>query len=202
MGQNWVDVKAKVEAELDRIMWEEPLEVKMSRLGVFPSGAGTDNQYLANLLFLVADTQAMSWWTATPAMKQALEDPELTVEDCKRFWKYMIVHMAHLMGDEAGERCPAPWMNLGRLTELCDDIVDSFDSITTKEELASLQWSWANYAERLNRWFFLVFPWELAKDYPLASEAQVKSLVASGELPASVLDSGNWKVNSGAVAAS
>lgn len=193
MGQNWVDVKAKIEAEIDRIMWDEPLEVKMSRLGVFPSGAGTDNQYLANLVFLVADTQAMSWWTATPAMKQALDDPDLSAEDCKRFWKYMISHMAHLMGDTAGARCPAPWMNLGRLTALCDDVVDSFDSIENKDQLADLLWSWANYAERLNRWFFLVFPWELGRDFPLASQAEAQALVASGELPESVLESALWK---------
>lgn len=193
MAQHWKDVKDRIEADLDRIMWEEPLEVKMSRLGVFPSGAGTDGQYLANLLFLVADTQAMSWWTATPAMKQALEDPELSVDHCKRMWKYIILHMAHLMGDEAPPRCPAPWMNLGTLTQLCDDIADCFDTIETKDELASLLWTWSAYAERLNRWFFLVFPWELGKDYPLKTEAEVKALVDSGELPATVLANGNWK---------
>ena len=80
MGQNWKDVKAKIERDLDRIMWEEPLEVKMSRLGVFPSGSGTHEGNLSNLLYQVADTQAMSWWTVEPAMLQALDDPDLDVE--------------------------------------------------------------------------------------------------------------------------
>jgi hypothetical protein len=191
MSKDWKEVKQKIEAELDAIMWEEPLEVKMSRLGVYPSGAGTHGQCLGNLLFLVADTQAMSWWTIEPAMLQALDDPELDVQACKKFWSYTTVHMAHLMGDADPPRCPAPWMNLPKLSELCDDIVGSFDSIKTKEELASLLWSWFAYMNRLNRWFFLIFPWELGDHFPRKSPEEIKALVKKGELPAEVL-SGVW----------
>ena len=191
MSKNWKDVKAKIEADLDRIMWEEPIEVKMSRLEVFPSGSGTHEGNLSNLLYQVADTQAMSWWTVEPAMLQALDDPDLDVEACKKFWAYTTVHMAHLMGDVDPPRCPAPWMNLPTLSELCDDIVDSFDSIKTKDELASLLWSWFAYMNRWNRWFFLVFPWELGKDLKRKTKAEVEALVKSGELPKEVL-SGIW----------
>jgi Cucumopine synthase C-terminal helical bundle domain len=193
MTQHWTDVKAKIERELDSIMWEEPLEVKMSRLGVFPGGAGTRNQYLANLFFQVADTQAMSWWTAEPAMWQALGDPELSVDACKRFWKYMTVHMAHLMGDIDPPKCPAPWLNLGSLTRLSDDVVEALESVETKDELRDLLWSWFTYMRRLNGWFFLIFPWEAGEEFPLRSEAETKALVEQGELPASVLAAGNWK---------
>jgi hypothetical protein len=194
MAADWVAVKAKIEAELDRIMWEEPVEVKMSRLGVFPSGAGTRGQYLSNLFFQVADTQAMSWWTAEPAMRLALADPELSVEACKKFWKYMTVHMAHLMGDVDPPHCPAPWLNLPGLTQLCDEVVECLDSVETKEQLDQLLWSWFNYMHRLNSWFFLVFPWDLGERFPLKSKEEVGKLVASGELPSSVLENGNWKV--------
>ena len=193
MPLHWTEAKARIEEELDRITWDEPLEVKMSRLGVFPSGAGTRGQYLSNLFFQVADTQAMSWWTAEPAMRLALEDPDLDVQACKKFWKYMTIHMAHLMGDVDPPNCPAPWMNLATLTRLCDDVTESLDSIETKEELGELMWSWFGYTLRLNSWFFLVFPWELGENYPLKTEQEVRELVDAGELPASVLDAGNWK---------
>lgn len=186
MAKNWVDVKNRIEAELDKIMWEEPTEVKMSRLGVFPSGAGTAGQYLSNLVFQVADTQAMSWWTAEPAMQQALADPDLDVEACKKFWKYINVHMAHLMGDVALPNCPYPWMNLKTLTDLTDEVVECFPTIKTKEELADLMWSWFGYTERLNRWFFLIFPWELGDRFPLATREQVEDLIKKGELPVEV----------------
>jgi Cucumopine synthase C-terminal helical bundle domain len=195
VNQNWVEVKAKIEAELDRIMWEEPVEVKMSRLGVFPGGPGVRNQYLPNLFFQVADTQAMSWWTAEPAMWQALADPELSVDACKRFWKYMTVHMAHLMGDVDPPKCPAPWLNLERLANLCDDVTGAMDSVETKDELRELLWSWFGYMRRLNGWFFLIFPWAGGTDFSLATEAKVQSLVKENELPASVLSAGNWKAS-------
>jgi hypothetical protein len=195
MPANWVTVKEKIEAELDRIMWEEPVEVKMSRLGVFPSGAGTRGQYLSNLFFQVADTQAMSWWTAEPAMRQALADPDLSVEACKKFWKYLTVHMAHLMGDVDPPQCPAPWLNLSSLTQLCDEVVECLDSIETKEQLEDLLWSWFGYMHRLNSWFFMVFPWELGDSLPLKSKDEVEELVATGDLPRSVLESANWKTS-------
>jgi hypothetical protein len=187
MGKHWKEVKDKIEKDLDRIMWEEPAEVKMSRLGAFPSGAGTDGQYLANLLFLVADTQAMSWWTSDPAMQRALADPDMGLEHCKKMWIYINSHMAHLMGDISPPACPAPWMNLPTLSEFCDDIIECFDTIETKDELADLLWSWHNYTHRMNRWFFLVFPWHLGDDYPRLSKDEIKQMVDKGELPREAL---------------
>jgi len=166
MAKDWRLVKEEIEKDIDRIWWEEPIEVRMCRLGIFPSGAGTDNQILGNLFFLVCDTQAMGWWTIEPAMQSAFEDPDFTVEHCKRMWKYLTVHMANLMGEIDNPNCPAPWLNLPKLVQFCNDIVDSFETISTKKELESLIWSWENYVNCLNRWFFITFPWELGRRFP------------------------------------
>ena len=176
MAKDWRKVKDEIEAEIDRIWWEEPEEVTMSKLGIFPSGAGVDDQVLGNLFFLVADTQGMGWWTAEPAMKQAINDPTFTLEHCKRMWKYMTVHMAKLMGDVDPPRCPAPWLNLPKLVQFCNDILGSFDTVKTKEEFADLMWSWFNYVNCLNRWFFLVFPWHLGKMFPLVKPKDIEEL--------------------------
>ena len=53
MAKHWRAVKDEIEEEIDRIWWQEPEEITMSRLGIFPSGAGTDGQVLGNLLFLL-----------------------------------------------------------------------------------------------------------------------------------------------------
>jgi hypothetical protein len=161
MTKHWKDVKDEIEREIDKIWWEEPIEVKMSKNGVFPSGAGAHGYYLGNLFFQVCDTQAMGWWTAVPAIQQALEDDFFTLEHCKRMWKYINFHMAHLMGDRSGENCPAPWLNLPKFSQFADDIVDSFGTIQTKDEFRDLIWSWQNYVNCINRWFQTVFPWEL-----------------------------------------
>lgn len=36
MSKHWKDVKAAIEKDIDRIWFEEPEEVKMSRLGISP----------------------------------------------------------------------------------------------------------------------------------------------------------------------
>ena len=176
MAKNWYEVKEEIEKEIDRIYWEEPEEVTKSKLGVFPSGAGTDGQVLGNLFFLVCDLQAMGWWTIEPAILAAIDDPSFTLEHCKRMWKYLTVHMASLMGEVDMPKCPAPWLNLPKLWQLCKDIVDSFDTIKTKEEFADLIWSWENYVNRYNRWFFLVFPWHLGKEFPRVEPENVEEL--------------------------
>jgi len=176
MTKDWREVKDAIEKDIDRIWWDEPEEVTMSKNGIFPSGASVDGQVLGNLFFLVADTQAMGWWTAEPAMKMAMEDPEFSLEHCKKMWKYINVHMAKLMGDVDPPGCPAPWLNLPKLKEFALDIVDSFPSIKTKDEFRDLLWSWFNYVNCLNRWFFLVFPWHLGDQFPLMTPEKVKEL--------------------------
>lgn len=83
MSKHWKDVKAAIEKDIDRIWFEEPEEVKMSRLGIFPSGAGSHDQVLGNLFFQACDTQAMGWWTVGPAISAALSDDTFSVEHCQ-----------------------------------------------------------------------------------------------------------------------
>lgn len=176
MAKHWTEVKDAIEKDIDRIWFDEPEEVRMSRLGIFPSGAGSHGQVLGNLFFLACDTQAMGWWTVGPAMSAAMSDDTFTLEHCKRMWKYLNVHMARLMGAELQPNCPAPWLNLPKLWEFCQDIVDSYDSIKTKEEFNDLIWSWNNYVNALNRWFFLVFPWEHGLNFPLRTKEDLAEL--------------------------
>ncbi|WP_144461959.1 hypothetical protein [Siminovitchia fortis] len=182
MSKHWKEVKAEIEREIDHIFWEEPEEVKMSRLGIFPSGAGTDGQVLGNLFFLVCDTQAMGWWTVEPAIHSAIEDKDFSLEHCKKMWKYMTVHMAALMGEVMEPNCPAPWLNLPKLWKFCQDIVDSFDTVTTKEEFKSIIWSWGNYVNCLNRWFMLIFPMELGKAFPRVEQDTIKEMAQLSNL--------------------
>lgn len=163
MGKDWKDVKAMIEAEIDHIWFDEPEEVTMSKLGVYPSGAGTKGQYLGNLFFLTGDSQAMGWWTIEPAMYCILRDNEFSLKQCKQMFVYLNHEMANLMGGQYGEGCPYPWLNLLKFWTYTLDMEDSFDSITTKEDLRCLLWSWFNYVDRINRWFYTVYPWELGQ---------------------------------------
>ena len=176
MAKDWRVVKDEIEAEIDKIWWDEPEEVTMSKLGIFPSGAGVDGQVMGNLFFQVADTQGMGWWTTQPGMAGLLSDPDFTVDHCKKTFKYLTRHMAELMGEVDPPNCPAPWMNLGTLWRFYKDIEASYDSIKTKEEFANLLWSWFNYVNRLQRWYFLVFPWHLGRSHPRIEKEDARKL--------------------------
>lgn len=165
MTKAWESVKDELEREIDLITWEEPAEVSLSRAGFYPSGAGTGGQYFANLLFQLCETQAMSWANVTPAVSRAINDDEFSLEACKRMWSYLVVVKARLLGEMAPPNCPAPWLNLERLSNLAIAVDDALVSVETKDELKDLLWSWNNYVERLTRWFFLVFPWEISQSF-------------------------------------
>ena len=177
MAKNWHEVKDEIEAEIDRIMFDEPEEVTMSKLGIFPSGAGVNGQVLGNLAFLaVGDPQALGWGTVQPGMAGLLSDPDITLESCKKTFKYMSRSTAELLGEVDPPNCPAPWLNCGTLWRFYKDIEASYDSIKTKEEFADLLWSWFNYVNRLSRWFFLVFPWHLGRSHPRIEKEDARKL--------------------------
>ncbi len=173
---HWTQVKNMIEDDLDRIFWEEPTEVTMCKKGVYPSGANVGGQILGNLLFLIADTQAMGWKCSKPAVTSAINDPVISLEACKQIWRYSTLHIAKMLGSMAPPGCPAPWLNVPNLYRFSVAIDESLPTVQTKEELDDLLWSWFNYVDCLNRWFFLVFPWHLGKEYQLVTPETITEL--------------------------
>lgn len=174
--KDWQTVKDDIEEDLDRIFWEEPVEVEMCRLGVFPSGAEVHGQVLGNLLFLVGDTSALGWKCAQPTVNAALRDPCFTVEQCEAIWSAATMPIARLVGDIDPPRCPAPWLNLPKVLKFAKEIEESFPGVKTKEELEDLLWSWFNYVNTLNRWFTVAFPFEIGALLPLRSRRNIGHL--------------------------
>jgi hypothetical protein len=173
---NWREVKDEIEVDLDRIFWDEPVEVEMCRLGVFPSGAEVHGQVLGNLLFLVGDTSAMGWKCAQPTVNAALRDARFTVEQVEAIWLAATMPIAMLVGEVDPPRCPAPWLNLPNVLRFAREIEESFSGVQTKEELEDLLWSWFNYINTLNRWFTIAFPFEMGALLPLRSGANLDHL--------------------------
>ena len=174
--RDWREVKDEIEVDLDRIFWDEPVEVEMCRLGVFPSGAEVHGQVLGNLLFLVGDTSAMGWKCAQPTVNAALRDSRFTVEQVEAIWLAATMPIAKLVGEVDPPRCPAPWLNLPNVLRFAKEIEGSFPGVQTKEELEDLLWSWFNYINTLNRWFTVAFPFEMGALLPLRSSANIDHL--------------------------
>lgn len=165
-----------IENEIDRIFWDEPEEITMCKKGIFPSGASVGGQVLGNLVFLIADTQAMGWKCAKPAVSSAINDPALSLEVCKKIWRYSTLHIAKMLGDEAPPECPAPWLNVPNLYKFSKAIDRVLPEVKTKDEFEDLLWSWFNYVDCLNRWFFLVFPWHLGKEFQIVKPEDIAEL--------------------------
>jgi hypothetical protein len=112
----------------------------------------------------------MGWKCAKPAVASAIRDPEIGLEECKKIWRYSTLHIAKMLGSQAPPNCPAPWLNLPNLYKFSVAIDESLPSIKAKEELEDLLWSWFNYVDVWNRWFFLIFPWHLGENFPLVQK--------------------------------
>ena len=95
-----------------------------------------------------------------------LGDDMYTLEHCKQLFIYTTEHKVRLLGaksDPEHPGCEAAWLNLPNLWKFYLDIVDSFDSVTTKKDLKNLLWSWENYMNCIAQWYYLSFPWEIGQ---------------------------------------
>ena len=176
MAKDWREVKKEIEAEIDKIWLNEPEEVKKSRLGIFPSGAGVYGTYLGNLVFLNGDIAAVGYSFAEEPMLKSLSNPSFTLEQCKQLFHWFTADTCELLGGTYGEKCPAPWMNMGTLCRLYKDAVGCYDTIKTKEELKELLDSWYIYLDRLYRWIFFMFPWYVGTMFPKKELKDVEEL--------------------------
>lgn len=160
MGKHWTEVKEEIEQEIDKIWYDEPIEVTLSKKGIYPSGAGSQERYMGNLFFQVGDSMCLGWSLVEPAIYKAIADENFTLQALKNIWQYMVFGKVRVLGGTRGEGCPAAWLNLPKFMSFYNDIVESFDTIDNKKDFHDLIWSWQNYVSRMSRWFHTVYPWE------------------------------------------
>lgn len=189
MAKNWQDVKNELEKEIDAVWFDEPAEITMIKKGVYPSGAGTFGQAFGNVVFAFADTHALGALVFEAPMFGFLKNDSFTLDQCKTIFYSFNMNKCRILGANHGpdSKCPAAWLNLPKFDKYFNEIYESYDSIKTKEEFADLLWSWFNYIDRINRWVYTIFPWEVvgqlmpvikgddmtAKDLRLCKEAGI-----------------------------
>lgn len=159
MKKDWIAVKDEIEREIDAIWLNEPIEVAASSRGLFPSCAGSHGMATGNLLYQIADTFAAGFGDAAEGMQEILCNDSYTLDQAKSMFPVLYGGLAMHMGGRA--KNGAAWLNLPKVWTFYQDILGAMDSITEKDMLASLVWSWKNYLKRLNIWFSLCFTWEV-----------------------------------------
>lgn len=160
MGKQWQDVRDEIMQECDRIWYSIPDYVRISNNNYFPSGAGVGNMVMGNRYMLTYWMHITSYGTLQPTVMKAIASPDFTLDQCKKLFKYLIRMPAQMLGGTDGQEGSYPWLNMELYKKFYDDIVDSFDSIKTKEELKYITWLFCGmYARRLNTYFQDAFPW-------------------------------------------
>lgn len=170
MAKHWKEVKDEIEQEIDLIWYDEPVELTLSKQGIYPSGAGAHGQAFGNMVFLFADTHAIGGFVFEAPMFSFIDSPDFTLQQCKTIFSAVNMNKCRILGANHGHnsKCPAAWLNLPKFQKFYEDIEQAFETVTTKDELRSLLWSWFNYVDRMNKWVYIIFPWDaVGKDMPL-----------------------------------
>jgi len=182
MGMHWREVKAEIEAEIDKCWYEMPIEIEACRNGIYFSGAGARGQTLGSMYYGMQDPQALGILLVEGTMSSVLTDPNFSLDHCKQLFVYTTEHKVRLLGaksDPEHPGCEAAWLNLPNFWRFYLHIVESYDTIETKEDLRNLIWSWMNYVNCISYWHVLTFPWEFSSMLrnKITSVKQVEDMV-------------------------
>jgi len=159
---HWKETKRKVEATLDQIYLEMPLEVKKLKAGILPHNAGHHGQYLTSLESLMMTLMGWCFYSGGMIM-EALKDPTFTLDQCKK----LIIQ---------GNRNPARYTGYIAYPMVWDlwlEVEDSLSTVANKEELKELMISWLSFINRMHFWNAEIFPWHLAKYVKTRTVAEI-----------------------------
>ncbi len=151
---------SRIDAETQRVWLAEPEEVRALRLGIFPSGAGTHDQYFSNMVFVNGDMRALSSWITPAVILRALDDDRFSLDQCTDLFAWTNLVNADFLA----------YCGFVTYASFVHEIVAAFDQIESKENLSKLLASWYRYASRMYFWVHQVFPWSLGSAFPRPSE--------------------------------
>jgi len=157
-------IKTDIKAELGSVMVDIPEELEQLNMGIVPSEAGSYNQYFSVLVFVYADVRAMGTWIVPPAIMKMLDDPEYSLEHCKRLIEWILVPGAEFMD----------YCGLHKMCLFTKRIVAC--EFASKEELEDLMKVYFAYVNKLFMWIHHLFPWGLGTAFPIRTEDDVKRM--------------------------
>jgi hypothetical protein len=166
MQREWTSLKEELDAETKKIMTKEPVEVKRLFAGVLPYDAGVGGQYFTTLVFVWSVMQGLGFSFVSRGILQVLNDPDFTLEQCKKMFGYL-----HVLNNFLG------YAGLEKLHDFTKKLTASFDTIETKEEMLELMISYFNYVHIMYGWIHAKFPWGLGSGiYRKKTPEEIKEL--------------------------
>ncbi len=161
----WQDLQGKIEAEIDRIWLEEPLEIQKIRLGVIDTGAGSGSQSFSILVHLEAFLMLFGANVLFRLIRMA-NDQDFTLDQMRqttRLFLHQPFNVFEFLGD----------MALHDLHRIGNEYVAALDELETITDYIALTGTMMTYVIRLHRWIHFVFPWNLGVAFPHRSVAEL-----------------------------
>ena len=156
--KKWQELQAELEAEIDAIWLDEPLEIEKLRRGVMDTGAGSGEQVFSILVHLESFLMLFGANVFYRFVRLA-HDKTLDVDQLRATVKVFVhkpFNVFEFMGD----------MGLHRLHALGNDYIEAIDDVETLEDFMALTSSMQTYIIRLHRWIHFYFPWNLGVAFP------------------------------------
>lgn len=163
----WQELKAKIDAENERILEEPPEEVMQAvRYRIVDSGAGTDGQIMGMWFYGLTDVRYVVAYLYQ-ILKSAM-DAEFTLEQLKYMTKWMEPQVAEFVG----------YCGFHKLWDYMSGVIESMEGIEEREDLLGLLNSMFLYASHINAWVHYYFPWNIAYTFPRREAEEVREMAA------------------------
>ncbi|WP_102961440.1 hypothetical protein [Mangrovicella endophytica] len=162
---DWREAKAIIEAEIDRVWFDEPTEIQKIRWGVIDSGAGTGEQSFTVLVHLEAYLMLVGADVMYRLLKiSTYEDMELkTLNRMTREFLTGTFNVFEFMTD----------LGLTNMHQIGQMYSDALDRLETKAEFVELTGAMMTYVIRMHRWIHFIFPWNLGVAFPHRKPAEL-----------------------------
>ncbi len=173
---SWHDLQGRIEAEIDRIWLDEPLEIQKIRLGVIDTGAGSGGQSFSILVHLEAFLMLFGANVLFRLIRMA-NDQDLTLDQMRqttRLFLHRPFNVFEFLGD----------MALHDLHRIGNEYVAALDELDTMADYIALTGTMMTYVVRLHRWIHFIFPWNLGVAFPHRSVAELSAFTALAGDPA------------------
>lgn len=171
---DWKEVQKAIEDEIQLIWLDEPIELKKFRLGIVETGAGAYDQYFSTWVFGDGEIRALGIYcvfNAIEACERKAPNPVYSLEQCKDLFKYGCAVCAEYVAYN---------MAMPKIWDFYNQIVASYDSITSKEDFAELLYSYYCLINRLHLWIHHMFPWALGTVFPRSAASEIVKLYKEG----------------------
>jgi len=152
MNDELQSLTSEIKKETQRILLNEPDEIKRLYAGVLPYNAGAGGQYFGTMVFATSELRSLSILYLGASIIRTLEDDDFFLDQCKKQIHYSnLFNGMRYLGYSGFEHL---WSYTKKIFSLLDDI-------GSKGELHQLMLAYFNYVWILYEWSLQKFPWGL-----------------------------------------